>query len=364
MATRVTAIAALGALSLAMLTATSAIAQPAPEVANPFHLSGSTFSLQVENDFFTPFNKDRHYSSGLRANWLSPPVDGTPQWLRDFTDVSESALGFLDARQSGTVRRRIGISIGQSIYTPQDKLASNPPADDRPYAAWLYAGFSLQTIRFDSSKEVPDAIRQDTWELDVGVVGPWALGRQTQNGFHVLIGDDKSNGWNYQIKNEPGVNLTFERRWRVGRFKLIDDPIKLRVDIVPSVGFTVGNINTYAATGGLVRIGENLGNDFGPPRIRPSLPGSESIDPESGFGWYLFAGLNGEAVLRNITLDGNTFRDSRSVNKKPFVGDLTAGFAVFVGSSRLAYTYVVRTKEFDGQNKIDQYGALTFTKQF
>ncbi len=348
------------------LAATAAQAQPAPEVSNPFQLHGSTFSLQIENDFFTGpnNNKDRHYSSGLRANWLSPPVSGTPEWLRGFTDVSESALSFLDSRAAGPVRRRIGLSIGQSIYTPQDKAAVDPSPSDRPYAAWLYAGFSLQTIRFDASKIVPDAIRQDTWELDVGVVGPAALGRQVQNSFHVFIGDEQSRGWSHQLKNEPGVNLTFERRWRVGRLKLIDSPLKLRFDAVPMIGFTVGNVNTYAAVGGIVRIGMNLGNDFGPPRIRPSLPGSDSIDPEGNFGWYVFAGAEGQGVLRNITLDGNTFRNSPSVDKKPFVGDLTAGLAIFVGGSRLAYTYVIRSKEFSGQKGIDQYGALTFTQRF
>jgi hypothetical protein len=351
-------------LALSLL-ALAAQAQPAPEVANPFQLSGSTFTLQVENDYFTgPLNRDRHYSSGLRANWLSPPISSTPQWLRDFTDLSESALAFTDSRQAGTARRRFGISIGQSIYTPQDKAATQLLPNDRPYAGWLYVGFSLQTTRFDTSKQVPDAIRLDTWELDIGMIGPAALGRQVQNSFHTFIGDDESLGWSHQLHNEPGINLTFERRWRVGRLRLFDEPFKLRFDTVPMVGFTLGNVNTYASAGGIVRIGENLGNDFGPPRIRPSLPGSESIDPESNFGWYLFAGADGEAVLRNITLDGNTFRDSPSVDKKPFVGNLTAGLAVFVGNSRLAYTYVIRTKEFYGQKGRDQYGALTFTQRF
>jgi hypothetical protein len=353
-----------GALA-SMTLASGLAAQPAQEYDSPFHLSGSTITLQIENDFFTgPSNKDRHYSSGLRLNWLSPPIKSTPGWLTDFTDLSEGALAFLDSRQAGPVRRRIGISVGQSLYTPQDKGAVLPPANDRPYAAWLYAGFSLQTIRYDANKDVPDPIRQDTWELALGIVGPAALGRQTQNGFHALIGAPKAHGWDSQLHNEPGVNLTYERRWRLGRMKLFDEPIKLRFDMVPMAGFTVGNVNTYAAVGGLVRLGENLGNDFGPPRIRPSLPGSESIDLESGFGWYVFAGVNGEAVLRNITLDGNTFRHSPSVDKKPFVGDLTAGLTLFIGSSRLSYTYVLRSKEFDGQKGLDQYGAVTFTQRF
>ncbi len=353
----------------AAMTALAGLAIPAMAQNRENDLAGQwdggILTLQVENDFFSgPVNKDRHYSNGLRANWTSPSLIDAPEALRNFTDLPESILSFLDPRAAGSVKRRYGVGFGQSIYTPENKATSALIPDDRPYAGWLYVGFSLQTTRFDVSKEVPDAIRLDTWELDIGMIGPAALGRQVQNSFHTFIGDDESRGWSHQLHNEPGVNLTFERRWRVGRLRLIDQPFKLRFDTVPMVGFTVGNVNTYAAAGGIVRIGENLGNDFGPPRIRPSLPGSESIDPESNFGWYLFAGADGEAVLRNITLDGNTFRDSAHVDKKPFVGNLTAGLAFFVGGSRLAYTYVLRSKEFDGQKGFDQYGALTFTQRF
>ncbi len=329
---------------------------------------GGVLTIQIENDWFGgPSNKDRHYSTGLRANWMSPNLYDAPEWLRDFTDMPEYLLGFLDGRSAGQVKRRYGIAVGQSLYTPEDKQATALVKDERPYAAWLYLGLSLQTIRYDASKGDPkaqDAIRQDTWQLDVGVVGPMALGKQVQNNFHELINAPKSQGWDNQLHNEPGVNLTFERKWRIGRTKLLDDPIKLRADIIPMMGLSVGNVNTYAAAGGIVRLGQDLGNDFGPPRIRPSLPGSETFDLEDPFGWYIFAGVEGSAVARNIALDGNTFRDSHSVDKNIFVADFMAGAAVFLGRTRLAYTHVLRTKEYKGQKGMDQYGALTFSVGF
>jgi len=328
---------------------------------------GGVLTIQTENDWFAgPFNKDRHYSTGLRANWMSPTLYDAPQWLRDFTDLPEMLLGFLDPRHAGQVRRRYGISVGQSLYTPEDKQATALVKDDRPYAAWLYLGLSLQTIRYDGSKgeKEQDAIRQDTWQLDVGVVGPAALGKQVQNNFHELINAPKSQGWDNQLHNEPGINLTFERKWRIGRARLFDEPLKLRSDVIPMVGLSLGNVNTYAAAGAVVRIGQDLGNDFGPPRIRPSLPGSETFDLEDPFGWYLFAGVEGSAVARNIALDGNTFRDSHSVDKNIFVADFMAGAAIFLGRTRLAYTHVVRTKEYKGQKGWDQYGALTFSVGF
>ena len=40
--------------------------------------------------------------------------------------------------------RRVGVSFGQNIYTPNDTFTSQPIYNDRPYAAWLYASFALQ----------------------------------------------------------------------------------------------------------------------------------------------------------------------------------------------------------------------------
>lgn len=357
----------LFAAGLLVLTVSSAVAQSREDdLAGAWN--GGVLTIQIENDWFGgPANKDRHYSTGLRANWTSPDLYNPPVWLREFTDLPENLLGFLDGRKAGQVKRRYGISLGQSLYTPDDTQATALLKDERPYAAWLYLGLSLQTVRYDASKETPqkqDAIRQDTWQLDVGVVGPAAFGREVQNNFHKLINADQNRGWDNQLHNEPGVNLTFERKWRIGRAQLLNEGIKLRSDVIPMVGLSLGNVNTYAAAGAIVRLGQDLGNDFGPPRIRPSLPGSEAFDLEDPFGWYIFAGVEGSAVARNIALDGNTFRDSHSVDKNIFVADFMAGAAVFLGRTRLAYTHVLRTKEYKGQKGMDQYGALTFSVGF
>jgi lipid A 3-O-deacylase len=362
MACRGAAIALAGVMALSALPAA---AQNREGLAGAW--DGGVLTIQIENDWFGgPSNKDRHYSTGLRANWMSPNLYNTPEFVRDFTDLPEHLLSFLDGRTAGNVKRRYGISVGQSLYTPEDKQAKDLIKDERPYAAWLYLGLSLQTIRYDAAKpdKQQDAIRQDTWQLDIGVIGPMALGKQVQNNFHELINAPESQGWDNQLRNEPGINLTFERKWRIGRAVLFDEPIKLRSDVVPMVGLSLGNVNTYAAAGAIVRLGQDLGNDFGPPRIRPSLPGSETFDLEDPFAWYIFAGFEGSAVARNIALDGNTFRDSHSVDKNIFVADLMAGAAVFMGRTRLAYTHVLRTKEYKGQKGMDHYGALTFSVGF
>ena len=133
----------------------------------------------------------------------------------------------------------------------------------------------------------------------------------------------------------------------------------LSFDAVPHVVGTVGNAYTYAGAGAIVRLGNFSPNDFGPARIRPSAPGSDTFYDGKFWHAYLFGGAQGRLVARNMFLDGNAFRSSHSVDKKIAVGDLLFGFAVSMGQFRLAYTHTVRTKEFDGQNRWDQFGSLT-----
>ncbi|MBM3538258.1 MAG: lipid A deacylase LpxR family protein [Alphaproteobacteria bacterium] len=296
-----------------------------------------------ENDLYAIENSDRHYTNGVRLAWLSAD-DEVPEWGKQLGD----ALPFLNPE----ARRRIGWAIGHNLYTPQDKATRERVADDRPYAAFLYVGLALQ-----SETET----RLDTLELDIGVVGPAALGKPIQNNYHRLIGAKKAYGWSHQLKNEPGVALAWERKWR---FLDEQPPDTLGWDVIPHLAGSIGNVSTYAGAGATFRFGDDLISDFGPPRIRPALPGSSSYRPRDSFGWYLFAGAEGRAVLRDVFLDGNTFTDSHSVSKKPLVADFQAGFALLFERFRLSYTQVMRTREFDGQDRPDFFGSVSISARF
>ncbi len=70
------------------------------------------------------------------------------------------------------------------------------------------------------------------------------------------------------------------------------------------------------------------------------------------FGFYFFVGAQGRAVARNLFLDGNTFEDSRSVDSKALVGDLSGGLSMFWGNAvRLDAVVTYRTEEFEDQDK-------------
>lgn len=313
-------------------------------------------TLQVENDLFANFaNTDRHYTNGLQAAWLSRPQTGLPGWLADFSAPPVYSLLF-PTGNFDKKSQRVGIALGHAIFTPDDTSTTLPQPDDRPYAAWAHMTFSLQSVRASS---ITGEAWQDQWKLDLGVVGPAAQGEFVQNNWHDLIGAEEANGWGNQIRDEVGINLSFERAWRSSTF---DTPrlAGLQTDFIPYTIVSLGNVQTYAGLGGTLRLGFSLPDDFGPTRIYPGVGGSEWFEPSAaGCNCYLFAGVEGRGIARDIFLDGNTFRDSPSIQKRHFVYDAKLGAVFVLWDTRVAFTHVFRSREFEGQAKPDQFGSIS-----
>ncbi|MBE9604696.1 lipid A deacylase LpxR family protein [Acetobacteraceae bacterium H6797] len=312
--------------------------EPLPPPPDP----QGTWSLQVENDILN--GTDRYYTNGLQLSWRSPSDDlpSPLAWLNQRLDFIQGP---------GTLRW--GLALGHSIFTPQDTQRRNPDPTDRPYAGLLYGAASI-------SRETATTL--SVLELQLGMVGPSALGEQVQNNWHRFIGVDTAKGWDYQIKDEPVGALIIDRKWRLPLLMVGN----VELEALPSASASLGNLQTYAAGGGLIRFGQGLDADFGPARIRPALAGSAFFQPkENSFGWYIFAGAEGRAIARDILLDGNTWRDSRSVDKRPLVADFQFGAAVIWRGIRFSYTQVIRTEEFYGQRGgMQEFGSFSVSLRF
>ncbi len=319
----------------------------APAVAD----DDGRITLTEENDSIY-FNDDQAYTQGFEFAYLGPDVDADSGWAAPFNGLS--SIGLFD--NGGEVSRRYQVIFGQSIFTPEDTSLEDPEQDDRPYAGWTYGGVSLI--------QDTDRRRLDHLELLAGIVGPAAQGRAAQNDWHQFIGVDTAEGWDHQLHNEPGIMLTYERKYRfiqplIGGFA---------VDAIPEAGVTLGNVMTYGEVGTMLRFGRNLEADYGPNRIRPSLSGTSYFNAdylEDPFGFYFYVGAQGRAVAQNIFLDGNTFRDSRDVDKEHFVGDLTGGVALFWSNSvKLDAGFTYRTQEFEGQDEDAKFANINLTIGF
>jgi lipid A 3-O-deacylase len=304
------------------------------------------FSLSVENDSMGG-GADQFYTSGVRATWFNVNTQ-VPLWLDDLADHVPS----IDINPSTSTF----YSIGQNIYTPSDISNRETDPDDRPWAGFLYGSMGLQTYT--------NGNHADEFELTLGVVGPEALGEPAQKFVHSHLTDSPTpHGWSNQLEFEPGVILSWARRWPMAVSYQAGDYV---LGVEPNINASVGNIYTYAGTGAMLTFGpyQDRLQDV-PMRVRPAMPGSGFFEaPSQNWSWFLFAGVDGRAVARNIFLDGNTFKDSPSVDKKLFVGDLTLGAAMTLGDYRLSYSYNVRSPEFDHEEGSSAFGSVTLTARF
>jgi hypothetical protein len=140
----------------------------------------------------------------------------------------------------------------------------------------------------------------------------------------------------------------------------------------------LGNVFTYATAGARVRIGFNLPDDFS-NSISPSRIGIASMTPSADmfpagerkqsilsrrFDFFLLGGIEERAVLRNITLDGNTFKTSQSVHKKTFVRDIEIGASLRIDKVRFTYRQVSRGAEYEEDPASHNYGSLLVSYYF
>jgi len=338
-----------------LLVLSTALVLPAadPDTATARARTAPVFTFYFENDTFS--GTDEHYTNGLKLSWLSADLSGWGQtgWRKTLVAL----LPFVN-RPDG--QKNLGFALGQNIYTPRDTARPDPDPADRPYAGWSYVELAFVS-------KTPGVA--DTLAIQAGIVGPHSLSEDSQRLVHQWIGSARPRGWDYQLRNEAGVNLVYERRWRLYARALAET---VGIDLIPHAGASLGNVQTHANAGGTLRLGLNLPSDFGVQLARPGSVGgspTDDLDPrvalDRNFSLYVFGAADGRAVARDLFLDGNTFRASRSVNKEPFVADLSAGLGLIAGRWQLTYTQVWRTREFKVQREsYNNFGSLTLSRAY
>lgn len=341
------------ALVAPVLAAADVDSVPA-EASRPLRIG--SFTAYTENDKYFA-GTDQAYTNGLKLSYLSAD-------LSSFTDPSVPApVRGLSRALGGLVpddrAYKLGFSLGQNIYTPVDTQTTLYQPTDRPYAGWLYGGVAFHVMTPDAARDVTP--RLDVFEINLGVVGPSALGEQFQNGFHDIINVAHAEGWRHQIDDEPGVNVIYERRYRYSTASARDG---WGADLLPHAGFSLGNVFTYLNAGLEVRAGWRLPADFGSNLIRPTGDSNPGGAPRKPFGVFLFGAVDGRAVARDITLDGNTFKDGPSIDKEPLVADLYAGIGFSLTNWQIRYAQAYRTEEFKGQADRQVFGSISVTALF
>ncbi len=309
-------------------------------------------NFRVDNDLFGGTQQDQGYTNGAIFTLVSPN-------LQDFTNdpclprLARWMNRRLERLHPGEFEQQNMIfSFGQGLFTPTDNTRSDLIKDDRPYAAVLLANFGYNARSGDHLR---------TTQLSLGMIGPSAQGKQAQQAVHSVLGDDKFLGWKNQLRDEPVFKLLHER---MQRWPAENNPTGWGWDAISHWGGAIGNLATYANAGGEVRFGWKLPDDFG---SSPQSPAGENTAPTrhgraQGWSSHVFLTSDARWVVRDITLDGNTFRNSHSVDKRSFVGDVGYGVAVMRGKWKFALARYHRTREFEGQKETPVFGSFTVSR--
>lgn len=305
-----------------------------------------------ENDAFGVLEPtDDGYTNGVAYMWGKTPIASfdeidMPYWVRaisDWTYINQADKGHYS----------LSYGIVQAIFTPSVLEEEALISDDRPYAGVLIWQVKLRQFEDDIASSL---------KLDLGVVGPASLAEQTQSIIHGVIAAKEPQGWDNQLENEPVFRVESEYLYRFAQLDL-SDQIATDISLYSQAG--IGNLRSDAGFGLTFRVGSGLDETY--VCINPTA--SHSANPysymsDTGFNWMFYMSAYGSYVLNDITIDGNTFKDSHSVDLIHEQGQLNIGFAMRWGSWGILFSSVRGSNQFEGQVSDTNYGAASISYHY
>ena len=307
------------------------------------HLFSQTHSteigFQTDDDSYLLQGSDRYYT------------DGTFFYFRQ-------ALNVTNTNNTGLQNKVLGFEIGQKLYTPQSGSISlngvdQPSLVDRPFAAYLYVGSTLNFLYNNESNLKIGA--------QLGVVGPDALGRQAQDFIHDNFGFYHPSGWEYQVGNNVELNLSAEYNKLIARTSWVDVSASGYIDL--------GNGFTGAGLGALVRFGafNQLYNSVSTQSTAIKKENTSALHPHEIF-FYFKPLLN--FVAYDATIQGSMFggRGPNSMeitlNKVPVVFSQEFGLAFTADRFVINAAVITQTKTVQEMILPEAWGSLTVLYRF
>jgi hypothetical protein len=151
------------------------------------------FRIYEDNDFFNIRGRgtDDAYTNGTRLDYFYQP--------------RHSPKGFINRAmpKAGDSSDNVyGWGLMQLMYTPDSLNDPSYQPNDYPWSAALVATHTLYSYN-------PVKKYDFQTELELGVIGPAALGQQAQTMIHRMIHYIKPLGWGHQFRDDVLANINF-----------------------------------------------------------------------------------------------------------------------------------------------------------
>jgi lipid A 3-O-deacylase len=280
---------------------------------SPYHAASEylreQFTFQYDNDFFNA--TDRYYTQGIVLGLQHQVLSRLPLF-RLLPRLKESTQHFF-------------IGLQQDVYTPKSIRYRNGAVyeGERPFTATLY--LSHRRISVSEQNKV-----MLVTELELGVLGPPALGEQEQKAIHRALNNITPQGWENQLSTDLvlNYNVAVEKALRTGSW------------------FDCGGLGRLRA--GTVNTDLELGLTF---HLGKKDPWTGPVEKTGHFRLYFTGGVGLRAVAYNATLQGG-LTNKGNIYELPgsavsrWVGGGNAGLTLVLGKLKFSYMRYYITPEF------------------
>ena len=293
--------------------------------------------IQTDDDSYLAQGADKYYTAG-NFGYFRHALS-----IKDASHLKNKVLGF---------------EFGQKLYNPRSGSINftgvdDPQYIDRPFAAYLYIGSTLNLLYKDESNLKLGA--------QIGMVGPAALGRPIQEFVHRAFGLYKPTGWEYQIDNDFELNLSAEYNRLLARTDWVDVSLTSYANL--------GNGFTGAGIGPMFRLGD-FNQLFNSLSTQSTAIKSQSFKPLNQRELFFYYKPQLNVVVYDATIQGSLFN-----SRKPGSMEVTLDPERLIFSNQLGIGYsgkrfvidaavLLHTKDVKQMVQADQWGSVTILYRF
>jgi hypothetical protein len=293
--------------------------------------------IQTDDDSYLAQGSDRYYTAGNFAYFRHA----------------------LNVKDTSRLRNKIlGFEFGQKLYSPHSGSidftgADDPKYIDRPFAAYLYVGSTLNLLYKDESNLKLGA--------QIGIVGPAALGKPIQEFVHRAFGLYKPSGWEYQVDNDFEINLSAEYNRLLARASWADVSLTSYANL--------GNGFTGAGIGPMFRLGD-FNQLFNSESTQSTAIKSRSFTPLNSRELFFYYKPQINVVAYDATIQGSLFGSKSSNSMEVTLNPERLIFSNQVGIGYSGKRFVIdvaaifHTKDVKEMIESHQWGTVTLLYRF
>ncbi|KKO92217.1 hypothetical protein AAW12_06480 [Sphingobacterium sp. Ag1] len=287
-------------------------------------------AVQNDNDVYLLTGQDRYYTNGININYrIALPRK-------------------LDKQSSNTV---LDFEIGQRIYNGISIIdyRRQEKKYDRPFAGYLY--FSAGVTRFLPQDQVVE------FKTELAQIGPKSYGEEAQKFIHHLFGMYEATGWDTQLGNSFGIDLS--ATYKKGLYRSQNQ--QFDVGIIGEG--TIGLNNTNLGIAAPLRLGKLKSYQASTFTHGHLTQGRADTDKE----WYFVYQPSVSRIFYSATVEGGRGQNDptgKLYTIQPWMLSHRIGFNWSNHKINYGINYIFNSKELKSVFHRHQYGELFFAYRF